>query len=195
MESEINTPDKYAFVGAASTGKTTIFEALREEYLTDPSIVFIEESGRPYFESRPYFTEQQIFSPPVQKELQGIILGKEQSATEQNPQVIICDRSVLDSPAHLYAMGDEEGTEELLENVQFWLSTYKLILLLDPEGVPFENDEARRESEQTRNRIHQGFIDFFAKYKIPYELLSGSKEERIARVKGLISKRIRTESA
>ena len=190
MEHSINTPDKYAFVGAASTGKTTIFEALREEFKVNPSIIFIEESGRPYFESRPNLPENVIFSPPVQKELQEIILGKEKDAMQQNPEVIICDRSVLDSPAHLYAMGNKEGAEELLKNAELWLSTYKLILLLDPEGVPFEQDHVRRESENTRDKIHQGFLDFFARYKIPYELLSGTKEERIERVKQLISIRI-----
>ncbi len=182
--------NKYALVGAASTGKTTTFNALKEHYLDNPNIIFIEESGRPYFEARPNLPEHLIFSPTIQKELQGIILSREQSANEKNPEVIICDRSVLDSPAHLFAFGDIEGAEELLANVEFWLPTYQQILLLDPEGVPFEPNLGRRESEITRNKVHQGFLDFFAKYKIPYELLSGTKEERFNNVRDLISGRL-----
>ncbi len=186
MEKPSHTPEKYAFVGAASTGKTTLIEALKEEFYGRGDITFINESGREYFSTNPTPPEL-VFSVPVQTKLQEIILAKEQAAAETNPSIIFCDRSVLDSPAHLYAFGDKQGAKKLLENVEFWLPTYDLFLLLDPKDVPFEQDEIRRESEETRNMIHQAFLDFFEINNIPFQLLSGTKEERVKKVKELLN--------
>lgn len=185
MNVKYPTPGKYAFVGAASTGKTTLLDALKQDFATQPDVVFIDESGRVYFQEHPTPPEL-VFSVSVQTEIQQIILAKEQAAAQNKPSIIFCDRSVLDSPVHLYAMGDTEGAEVLLKNAEFWLSTYSMFFLLDPTDVPYKKDDVRTESEDTRNLIHKTFISFLERNNISYQLLSGTLEERIARIKEIL---------
>ena len=185
MGHEIIIPEKYAFVGAACVGKTTLLEKLRTEFATRPDVAFIEESAREYFTANPTPIDQ-VFSFETQKRLQDMIIEREKEAHTTNPIIIFCDRSVLDSPAHVEAMGDIEGGEKLLENVRFWLPTYKLFLLLDPSDIPYRQDEVRRESEDTRNMIHQIFQEFLIRNQIPFQLLSGTIEGRVAQIKELM---------
>src|SRR3989344_6692758 len=162
MGKERDIPKKIAFVGAASIGKTTLLNELREQYGHNSSIAFVDEVARAYFTKNP--TEPDlVFSFDVQKSIQDRIVANEQKTYEQRPAVIFCDRSVIDAVVHLQAHKDEEGATKLLENVEDWLPTYTLFLLLDPTDVPYKTDDIRRESEDTRNHIHNSFLRFFAK--------------------------------
>ena len=59
-------------------------------------------------------------------------------------------------------------------------------MLLNPVDVKYEKDEIRQEDEKTRQAFHKAFLEFFKETGIPYELLSGSIEQRIKRVGKLI---------
>ena len=170
--------EKIALVGAACVGKTTLFNSLREALGKRSDVVFVSEVARDFFQQNPT-DPSGVFSPSVQSRLQDLILEREQQAHALEPAFIICDRSVLDCPVHLKAMGDEEGANNLLEHVRSWLPTYNCFLLLDPKDVPYQQDEVRRESEKTRNSIHETFIYFFQQHNIPFRVLSGSLEERM----------------
>lgn len=186
MEKEQYAPKKIAFVGAAGIGKTTLLDELRQQYTHDPSVVFVEEVGRAYFEENP--TEPHlVFSFEVQKAIQDRIIKNEQDVLTQKPTTIFCDRSVVDAVVHLQAHENKEGADQLLGNVETWLPTYTLFLLLDPGDVPYETDAIRREDEETRNHIHDAFLRFFTETQLPYQLLSGTVEERLIHVKKLVS--------
>ena len=179
--------EKFALVGAACVGKTTLLNDLREASSQRPDVVFLDEVARDFFQQNPT-DPSEVFSLGIQSRLQDLILEREQQAHALKPTFIICDRSVLDSPVHLKAMGDEEGANKLLERVHFWLPTYNCFFLLDPKDILYEQDKIRRESEETRNSIHQAFIDFFQQHgSIPFRVLSGSLEERLRLLQGILA--------
>ena len=143
----------------------------------------VEEAAREYFAAHRDVTDR--FSVETQGKVQALALAKEQAAHEQAKQadrnlVLICDRSVLDAPAYVYSQGDTDGARQLLQRVRLWLPTYTIIFLLDPADVPYEPDSIRDESEATRQLFHAAFLEFFDANGIPYELLSGSPDERFA---------------
>lgn len=173
--------EKIALVGAACVGKTTLLNSLRKTFGQRSDVVFVDEAARDFFQQNPT-DPSEVFSYSIQSKLQDLILERERQAHALKPAIIICDRSVLDPPVHIEGMGDKEGASNLLEHVRFWLPTYNCFFVLNPKDVPYQQDEVRRESEETRNSIHQAFIDFFHQHDIPFRILSGSLEERIQAV-------------
>ena len=129
---------------------------------------------------------QRRLSTLVCPQVQALVLTNEQDAHRLNPRVILCDRSVIDAVVYVKSQGDIKGANELLKRVEFWLPTYHKFLLLDPADVPYKTDEIRQETPETRQKFHDVFLTFFKETNIPYELLSGTKEERIKRVTKII---------
>jgi len=184
--SEREAPIKVAFVGTMSTGKTTIWEHYQQKFSGDPTVAFVEEAARRYFTDNPHIVDR--FAKEPQGKIQQLALDDEQKAHGSGAGIIICDRAVIDAVGYVRAHGDKEGSEELLKRVEFWLPTYDKFLLLNPADVPFVADEVRKEDEEKlRQQIHNTFVELFEETGIPFELLSGSLEERIARVDKILA--------
>lgn len=177
---EQEQPRKLAFVGTSCIGKTTLFEYYRQRYSGNPQVAFVEEAARVFFQANPEITDR--FSAESQGRVQALALQNEQVAHNSGAKVILCDRSVIDAVAYVKAYDDPRGANQLLDNVSFWLPTYHKLLLLDPIGVPYSTDEVRKEDPEKRQQFHDAFVALFAEKEIPYELLSGTLEERISRV-------------
>ncbi|MCL5113592.1 MAG: ATP-binding protein [Patescibacteria group bacterium] len=175
---------KIAFVGTSSTGKTTLLWEYKKKMSGNRSIVFVHEAARDFFKENPHITER--FAKEIQGQVQSAVLAREQEAHNSGARVIICDRSVIDAVVYVRSTGDRKGAKELLEKVKFWIPTYTKFLLLNPVDVKYEKDEVRQEDENTRQAFHKAFLEFFKETRIPYELLSGSIEQRIKRVDRLI---------
>jgi nicotinamide riboside kinase len=171
---------KIALIGTSSVGKTETFESYRNRFGNDPRVTFVEEAARRYFKDHPEIVDR--FAKEPQGEIQKLALSDEQEAHGSDAKIIFCDRSVIDAVAYVRAHGNKNGSEELFERVAFWLPTYDKFLLLDPSDVPFVNDEERKEKEEERNNIHSAFLELFSEKQIPYELLSGTREERYRRI-------------
>lgn len=183
---ERETARKIAFVGTMSTWKTRMFEHYRRKFSGDPTVAFVEEAARRYFTDNPHIVNR--FAKEPQGEIQQLALGDEKEAHESGARIIVCDRAVIDAVGYVRADGDKEGSEELLKRVEFWLPTYHKFLLLDPAGVPFVADEVREEDEEKqRQHFHNVFMNLFEEKQIPYELVSGSFEERIGRIDEILS--------
>ena len=177
---------KIAFVGTMSIGKTTIFDHYRRKFSGDPTVAFVEEAARRYFRDHPEIVDR--FAKDPQGEIQQLALSDEQKAHASGARIITCDRAVIDAVVYVRANGDRQGSEDLLKRVEFWLPTYHKFLLLDPVGVPFVADEVREEDEEKkRQHFHNVFIELFGEKKIPYELVSGTLEERIARIDEILA--------
>lgn len=172
---------KIAFMGTSSVGKTTTLEAARERF---PDVAFVGEAARDFFARN---TVPDRFSAETQGKIQAMALENEKTAHESGARVIFCDRSVLDAVVYTREHGDPEGAEELFRRVQFWLPTYDRFLLLDPADIPYEQDDIRTESEEKRNSFHRVFVEFFEEKGIPYEILSGTIEERMKRIEEIVS--------
>ncbi len=178
---ENHEPQKIAFVGTSCVGKTTLVDSLRTQFKKDPRVAFVGEAARAYFSTHPGIPEEQRFSALHQGNIQNIQFGMELDARNNGASTIICDRSVLDAVVYASAHGDE-GSEELYLAYKFWVPSYSRIYLLDPKDVPYEQDDIRIESEETRLKNHEEFLKTFSQLKIPYELLSGTVKERLARI-------------
>lgn len=177
---------KIALVGASCTGKTSLFDTYRQQYAgQSPRVTFVSEAAREYFQTH---SLPDRFTQEVQRDIQLLMLKNEEAAPKENCDIILCDSSTIDPAIYTLAFGDSEGAEALISQINFWLPTYTKFLLLNPADVPFENDEVRNESEKDRENIHQTFIKLFTEKNIPYEVLSGSLEERVAKLHEYIVK-------
>lgn len=173
---------KIAFVGTSCVGKTTLIEEYRKRKL--PGLAIVEEASSEFFIKYPYIVGR--FSAITQGEIQSLALRNEQAAQSSRATRIICDRSVLDAVAYVRSQGDIKGSKRLLEKIRFWVPTYHSLLLLDPAGIPYKTNSVRQEDEEAREKFHQAFLEMFKETDIPYELLSGTTEQRVSRVDQLL---------
>ncbi len=175
-----NKPFKIAFVGTSCVGKTTILN----KFKNDPSVALVEEAARKFFEINPKIAAR--FGRQPQEKIQKLALKLEKEAVKQGTSVILCDRSVIDAVVYVRAYGDKKGSNEMLAKVRDWLPTYDKFYLLDPKGVPYVFDKIRQEDITWRQKLHDAYLDFFKETGIPYEILSGTLEERIEKVRKIL---------
>lgn len=172
-------PIKIAFVGTSGAGKTKLLWKYKNE-IKNHQVAFVHEAARDFFKENPDIKNR--FTKEIQARVQSLMLQRELEAHNSGAKIIICDRSVIDAVVYVRSTGDIKGSKELFKKVEFWLPTYHKFFLLNPADVPFERDEVRQEDEKTRQVFHKAFLNFFKDYKIPYELLSGTIEERVVKV-------------
>jgi len=178
-------PLKIALVGTCCSGKTTIFESLRKAHHGNPKIIFVTEAARKVFAVNPKL-QNDHFSLEAQRAIQRQAIKNEKKALNQNPDVVVCDRSVIDSIVYLYSTGRKDEVEILFQEMAHWISSYDQFILFDPRDVPYSQDEIRNEPPEKRLALHTAYQEFFAAKKIPYSLLSGSQATRLRKIKKII---------
>ncbi len=177
--------EKIAFVGTAGTGKTTLIDSLRDEYAGNDKVVFVEEAARKFF-SEYHFDDDERRNEDVQSRILELILQLEQAAHEQDPEIIFCDRSVLDAVVYVLSEGDAEGAEAMYAELEEWVETYTKIYVLDPDDIPHETDDIRLEDAEVRLKVHNAYVSFLRLKGIQHEILSGNVNERIAKVQSAL---------
>lgn len=170
---------KIAFIGACCAGKTSLLRACQSHLAPGTSLAVVEEAARAFFQLHPQCDR---CSAQTQGLIQFQVLANEQAAHRSGAGLIVCDRSVIDSPAYAWAYGDRPGALALYERVRPWLSSYTRLFLLDPSDVPYCQDDVRQEDEATRQRLHGAFQELLSAAGIDHELLSGTMGERLDRV-------------
>src|SRR3990167_2895985 len=135
---------KIAFVGTSSVGKTSLLWEYKKRMKNNPSVAFVHEAARDFFENNP--TVKKRFAKDAQEKIQSLMLKREKKAHGSGAKIILCDRSVIDAVVYVRSTEDKE----------------------------------------VRQTFHKAFLEFFQELKIPYELLSGTIEERMAKVDKLI---------
>lgn len=178
---EREQPRKLAFVGTSCVGKTTLLDEYKRR---SPLVTIVEEASRKFFIQNPDIKKR--FSFEVQGKVQQVALENEERAHGSGATIILCDRSVIDAIVYVKAKGDQVGARELFKRIEFWLPTYHKFLLLNPADIPYQKDNVRQEDEAERQEFHEAFINFFNETGIPYELLSGTMEQRIVKVDEII---------
>ena len=166
------------FLGAPSTGKTTIAERMAQEYDT----VWMPEYGREYWEKhqvgRRLSMEQLV-------EIAEEHLVQEESLLYQANQYLFTDTNaittfIFSQYYHLAAL------PKLVEYANRAMSRYDLVFLCD---VDIAYDETWDRSGDVNRKTFQKQIsgDLLAR-KIPFIKLSGNLETRVAKIKTLLSK-------
>ncbi|MNO39239.1 Trifunctional NAD biosynthesis/regulator protein NadR [compost metagenome] len=169
---------KVVFVGAMSTGKSTITEALARRYRTN----FASEYGRDYW------TEHQVdrrISLEAFDEIALGHIGREEEALLEANRYLFVDTNAITT--YMFAL-DYHGwapeclTRIALENAQ----RYDLFFLCD-DDIPYENTWDRS-GDQKRHIFHKQIIADLKERRIPYITLRGNLEERMHKVSKVLAK-------
>ncbi|MEO3946608.1 AAA family ATPase [Gorillibacterium sp. CAU 1737] len=163
---------KVVFLGAMSTGKSTLTEALARKYKT----AFASEYGRDYW------AEHQVDRRIGLEAFDEIAVGhieREERALLEADRYLFVDTNAITT--YMYALDYHGRAPELLtrlalENAQ----RYDLVFLCE-DDIPYD-DTWDRSGEQKRSVFHKQIIADLLARRIPYIPLKGSLEERIRKV-------------
>lgn len=169
---------KIALVGTSCTGKTTLVDT----FDGCPGVVIAREAAREYF-SKHLVPPEIRLSLKVQKAIQDVAIKNERMAALRDSTLILCDRSVIDSVIYTAIGGDYLGADTLYRRAEPYLPTYQRFVVLDPEAVPYEQDEVRAEDESIRREIHEMFLRLLIERGLPFDLLSGTREDYASQIR------------
>lgn len=166
---------KVLITGPESTGKSTLCYELAKHF-SSPSTV---EFARAYLNtlSRDYNESDLLPILKGQLALESDILNK---SHEKKAPFLFCDTG----PEVIYVWSQFKYGRVHPEIIKcFEKHTYDLILLLNTD-LPWQFDTLRENpNQEERNDILNQYIELFNTYKIPFEIISGSHQERFENAK------------
>jgi HTH-type transcriptional repressor of NAD biosynthesis genes len=168
---------KVVFVGAMSTGKSTLTEALAQKYHT----TFASEYGRDYWAE--HQVNRRISLEAFDEIARGHIEREEQALLSANKYLFVDTNAIT---TYMYALdyhgkAPEYLTRLALENAR----RYDLFFLCD-DDIPYD-DTWDRSGDQKRRVFQKQIIADLQERRIPYILLRGSLEERIRKVDQILA--------
>ncbi|MCM3702361.1 AAA family ATPase [Paenibacillus macerans] len=163
---------KVVFVGAMSTGKSTITEALAQRYGT----TFASEYGRDYWTE--HQVDRRIGLEAFDEIATGHIEREEQALLRANRYLFVDTNAIT---TYMFALDYHGRAPELLtrialENAQ----RYDLFFLCD-DDIPYD-DTWDRSGDQKRHVFHKQIIADLQERRVPFITLRGSLEERMRKV-------------
>jgi NadR type nicotinamide-nucleotide adenylyltransferase len=165
---------RVAILGAESSGKSTLAAALAAHFHS----VWVPEYLREFVETRGRvpLADDQFFIASTQ-------LAREQEAMAAARDVLFCDTTPLMTVIYSrhYFAGEDAPLASLAQAAR-----YDVTLVTAPD-TPWVADGLQRESEAVRQLIYQGLLDELAVRQIPYQLLQGTLEQRMALAMPLIA--------
>ncbi|WP_028972713.1 AAA family ATPase [Spirochaeta cellobiosiphila] len=168
---------KVVFMGAMSTGKSTITEALAKRFHTS----FAPEYGREYW------TTHQIDRRIGFEAFNDIAAGhieREEIAFAQANKYCFVDTNAITT--YMYALDYHGKAPDYLAKVAHEnYKRYDLFFLCD-DDIPYD-DTWDRSGEQKRSTFHKQVIADLKERNIPYIILRGSVEERMAIVEDVLN--------
>ncbi|MFP3041188.1 AAA family ATPase [Treponema primitia] len=163
---------KVVFVGAMSTGKSTLTEALAKRYHT----VFASEYGRDYW------TDHQVNRRIGFKDFDIIAtrhIEQEEKAVQKANRYLFVDTNAITT--YMYALDYHGRAPKLLTRLALEnASRYDLFFLCE-DDIPYDDTWDRSGSGKREVFHRQTVADLLAR-KIPYIPLRGSLEERMEQV-------------
>ncbi|WP_435165096.1 AAA family ATPase [Paenibacillus glycanilyticus] len=166
------------FLGAPSTGKTTLAARLAEELQT----VWMPEYGREYWE------EHQIERRLTLEQLVEIAVGhleREERLLLEAKDVLLVDTNAITTYMFsLYYHG--EAHPKLEELAVRCASRYDLVFLCE-DDIPYD-DTPDRSGEVNRSIFQKQIVADLIERKIPFIPLRGSLEERVQQVKAVLGR-------
>lgn len=164
---------RIAVLGAESSGKSTLCEALAHRYGTVwvPEYLreFVDTHGRVPFESDQY---------PIACTQ----LAREDQAARLATRWLFCDTTPLMTA--LYSRQYWGRVDPQLAGLES-RHDYALTLVTAPDS-PWEPDGLQRESEEVRQKVHRMLVATLEARGMPYVLLEGSLPQRLRRVEELL---------
>lgn len=169
MSETLKSIHRVAILGAESTGKSALAEALAKHYQT----TWVPEYLREFVD-----THQRVPTQHEQLHIAQTQLQREKSMLAQANQWLFCDTTPLMTSIYSRFYFDEvdEALEELVAQ-----HTYDFILVTAPD-FPWTPDGLQRESAAVRDHIHHELMQSLEESETPFLLVEGSLEERLAQV-------------
>jgi len=166
------------FLGAPSTGKTTIADRMAQEYGT----VWMPEYGREYWEK--YQIERRLSMEQLVEIAEGH-LEREESLLYQANRYLFTDTNAITTYmfSHYY---HGASLPKLFELANLAASRYDLVFLCDTD-IHYD-DTWDRSGDVNRKTFQKQLIGDLLTRKIPFFVLSGNLEERVANVKQVLNK-------
>lgn len=172
------------FLGAPSTGKTTIAAQLAEEYNT----VWMPEYGREYWEK--HQINRRLSLVQLEEIAEGH-LEREEALLEKANQYLFTDTNAITT--YLFSLSyHNQAAPKLVELAQQAASRYDLVFVCDSD-IPYD-DTWDRSGEENRKIFQKQIINELIIRKIPFFLLQGELETRIKYVKSILAKYCKYEN-
>lgn len=166
------------FLGAPSTGKTTIAERIAQEYHT----VWMVEYGREYWEKNQI--ERRLSLEQLVEIAEGH-LEREENLLCQANQYLFTDTNAITTFmfSHYY---HHTALPRLTELANLASSRYDLVFLCDTD-IPYD-DTWDRSGDMNRKTFQKQIIGDLLVRKIPFIVLQGDLDERVSKVKTILEK-------
>jgi NadR type nicotinamide-nucleotide adenylyltransferase len=165
------------FLGAPSTGKTTIAEHMAKEYST----VWMPEYGREYWET--HQVDRRLTLEQLAEIAEGHLSREEDLLYEANKYLFTDTNAITTYMFSLYYHGTvHDNLKALAKSIE---SRYDLVFVCDVD-IPYD-DTWDRSGDTNRKIFQEQIIDDLDSRRIPYLIVSGTLEERIFYAKRIIS--------
>ena len=165
------------FLGAPSSGKTTIAVRLAHEYST----VWMPEYGREYWDS--HQVDRRLTLEQLAEIAEGHLAREDALLCEANRYLFTDTNALTTYIFSQYYHG--EADERLAECANVASTRYDLVFLCDVD-IPYD-DTWDRSGEGNRQIFQQRIVGDLAERKVPYFLLRGSLDNRVEYVKHVLS--------
>lgn len=165
---------KIAILGAESSGKSALAEALALRYQT----VWVPEYLREFVEQ-----QQRVPLASEQAGIARIQLEREAAALQQANHWLFCDTTPLMTAIyseHYFSEPDPELAALAAAH------HYDFTLVTAPD-LPWVPDGLQRESPAVRAKIHECLMDILEERGIPHLLIEGSLPQRVEQVEFALS--------
>jgi len=166
-------PRRVAIVGAASSGKTTLAQALAARY----GALWVPEYLRDFVDER-----QRVPCAQDQFHIAATQVAREEALAAQGGRILFCDTTPLMTAVysrHYFGVIDPE-LEQLAASRR-----YDIILVCAPE-FPWIPDGLQREAEDVSGIIHDILLAELARRALPHVHIAGPLPERLRQVEQLL---------
>ena len=169
----MNAPLRIAVLGAESSGKSTLCEALARRYDT----VWVPEYLREFVDTmgRVPFEDDQFGIARTQR-------AREDAAAAQAGRYLFCDTTPLMTALYsrVYWGRVDAQLAELARTHDYALT------LVTATDTPWTPDGLQRESEAVRRQVHECLLAVLRERGIPFTLVEGDLPRRMRQVEALL---------
>ncbi|GAA0855674.1 AAA family ATPase [Aliiglaciecola litoralis] len=163
---------KIVFLGAPSTGKSTLCKALADKYNT----LWVEEYGREYWQA--HQVNRRLTPEQLLHIGQSQVALEEERLAEAN-QFLFCDTNAF-TTWHFALHYHDSALPELQRLAQQSWLRYDLVVLCE-EDIPYD-DTWERSGDANRHEFQTFLKAYMHEHNKPYLLVSGTLEQRMAKV-------------
>ncbi|MBC3765086.1 AAA family ATPase [Neptunicella marina] len=163
---------KWVFLGAPSTGKTTLINALSQQLNTN----WVEEYGRDYW------LEHQVdrrLTPGQLLHIAQMQNQMEDAAISNANRILLCDTNAF-TTWHFALHYHNSALPELSKLASECWTRYQRVIVCDTD-IPYD-DTWERSGDANRIEFQAFILDYLKQHKIPFTLVSGSVEKRMQQV-------------